>query len=300
MLIGVTGASGFLGSALVSELELRGHRVLRFVRHKPGEYESQWDATTGTIDIDAVNKLDAVVHLAGENLGAKRWNGRQKARIRQSRIISTEFLSDALAQHPTSITFISASAMGYYGDGGETELTEQSPPGQDFLSRLCVDWELATRSAKVAGARVVNLRSGIVLDPHGGLLKRLVLPFKLGLGGRFGNGQQWMSWITRADWVSAVIAILENDGYVGPINMVTPHPVRNREFTKALGAALHRPTILPTPKFPLKLRYGGELVHALMLAGQRVKPAVLEKSGFEYSDPELHEALDRMFRRPRR
>jgi uncharacterized protein (TIGR01777 family) len=232
------------------------------------------------------------VHLAGEGIGEKRWSDEQKRRILESRTRGTELLVGALAtreQKPKVL--VSASAIGYYGNRGDEVLTEVSTPGRDFLAGVCEQWEAATAPASEAGIRVVNVRTGIVLARGGGALGRLLLPFKLGLGGRIGSGHQYMSWISIADEVGAILHAIDNDALHGAMNATGPNPVTNAEFTATLGHVLHRPTLLPTPLAPLKVVYGGELVESLLLFSQRVEPAKLRATGYEFRHPSLEAAL---------
>src|SRR5437016_9525724 len=266
----MSGASGLVGSALVPFLESRGYRVTRLVRHKPrNESELQWNPTR-TIPTQLVSGFDAVIHLSGENI-AGRWTEQKKCRIRESRVFSTEFLAQALAKAdlPPS-TFICASAIGYYGNRGGEILTEDSPPGEGFFPEVCREWEAAGEPVSDAGIRVVNLRTGIVLSCEGGALKQILLPFRLGLGGRIGDGYQWWSWIHIADLVSAVHHILQNDSLRGAVNMTAPNPVTNAEFTSALSEALKRSAHLPVPAFALRLLFGDLADEWLLDSARRV------------------------------
>lgn len=292
MKILVTGSSGLIGSALVRHLTAGGHYVVRLVRRNPDRSRGDltWDPTTGRVERAGLEKLDAVVHLAGESIVGL-WTEAKKKRIHQSRVQATEFLMEALAgltHRPRVI--VSASAIGYYGNRGEQWVNERSGPGMGFLPTLCQEWEKATELASNAGIRVVNLRIGIVLSPAGGALKAMLPAFRLGLGGRLGNGRQYMSWIELGDLVSAIQFCIENDAVEGPVNGVAPEPVTNREFTRALGAALNRPTLFPVPGFLLKLLPGG-FAREGVLASQRVEPAALRKAGFEFAHPTLPDAL---------
>jgi uncharacterized protein (TIGR01777 family) len=289
----VTGSHGFIGSALIPKLRADGARVLRLVRGEPeGADDVRWDPVAGTIDAAGLEGVDAVVHLAGAGIGDKKWTPERKQVIRESRTKSTDLLARTLAglARPPAV-LVSGSGVGYYGNRGDAELTEQAPPGDDFPAKLCVDWEAATAPAGEAGIRVATIRTGIVLAAHGGALHRMLLPYKLGLGGRIGSGAQYMSWITLDDHVDAVRHLLATETISGPVNLTAPNPASNAEFTHALGGALHRPTVLPTPLFPLKALYGGELVQHLLVEGQRVVPRVLETSGFDFTYPEIDAAL---------
>jgi len=252
MKILVSGSSGLVGSALARRcqepLPARHFDVIRLVRREPnpGGEEIRWDPQAGQIAAEALEGLDAVVHLAGDNIAAGRWTAAKKARIYSSRVEGTGLLAQTLARlaRPPKV-LVSASAVGYYGDRGEEELDESSRPGPGFLAGVCRDWEAATEPASHAGIRVVVVRLGVVLAREGGALARLVGLFRLGLGGRLGNGRQYLSWITLGDVVEAILFLVANDSLRGPVNLVAPQPVTNREFTQALGRALHRPTILP-------------------------------------------------------
>jgi uncharacterized protein len=292
--VAISGASGLLGSALAASLQADGHQVLRFVRRGvTGADQIGWDPDAGRIDAPALERLDAVVHLAGEGIGEHRWTTEQKRRIRDSRIKGTAVLAGAVAsrEHRPGV-FVSASAIGYYGDRGDEMLDEDSGPGDGFLAEVCRDWEAETRPAVDAGVRTVNVRTGIVLARNGGALQRMLLPFRLGLGGKQGSGRQWMSWITLDDEIAALRAAIEDPRLSGPVDLTSPNPVTNADFAHALGRVLRRPTVLPTPMLPLKLRYGGELVDSLLLAGQRVRPARLEAIAFPFRYPVLQPALE--------
>ena len=287
----VTGSSGLVGTELVATLRARGDRVVRLVRSSTSEPDTaSWDPERGALEPAVFDGVDAVVHLAGENIGTKKWTPDQKQRLVESRTRGTGLLSGTLAGLDSKPRrMVSASAVGIYGDRGDEVLTEQSQMGGGFMAEVCQEWEAATRPAEDAGIAVARIRSGVILSPRDGLLKRLLLPFKLGLGGRTGSGKQYMSWIALPDEVTAIVHLLDND-LVGPVNLTTPHPITNSEFTKTLARVLHRPAVLPTPLFPLKLVYGAELVEQLMLNGQRVIPARLDP-GFGFRHPELEGAL---------
>ncbi len=291
----VTGSSGLVGSALVSFLEAAGHRLTRLVRSQPRPVpprrdEVFWDPDAGRLDSSALEGLDAVVHLAGENI-AGRWTARKKARIRESRINGTCLLAESLAglTHPPAV-LVAASAMGYYGDRGDTVLIEESSPGEGFLAGVCRDWEAAAKPAAQKGIRVVHLRIGLVLSRAGGALARMLPPFKLCLGGRIGNGRQYMSWIAIDDLVQVIAHALTAQVLAGPVNAVAPNPVTNLEFTRTLGRVLHRPTIFPMPAFAARLAFG-EMGQELLLASQRVEPARLIASGYSFRFPVLGGAL---------
>jgi uncharacterized protein (TIGR01777 family) len=295
----VSGSSGLIGTALGRTLTRAGHRVLRLRRNANTEgADVGWDPDLGLIDAPALEGLDAVVHLAGEGIGEKRWTDEQKRKILESRTRGTSLLAGAIASRERKPNvFVSASAIGYYGNRGDELLTEQSAPGDDFLADVCRQWEAATAPAVDAGVRTVNLRTGIVLSTDGGALARMVLPFRLGLGGRVGPGTQYMSWVSIDDEVGAIVHALEHESVRGPMNATAPGPVTNADFTHTLGNVLHRPTVLPTPLAPLKLRYGPELVTSLLLFSQRVQPTVLTSTGYQFAHPTLDVALRAVLRR---
>jgi uncharacterized protein (TIGR01777 family) len=287
--IAVTGASGFLGRELVQVLRAAGHRVRPMVR--PGGVADdaiQWDPERGRIDQSALLGVDAVVHLAGENVAAARWSEAQKARIRDSRVRGTSLLASALsslARRPA--VWVSASAVGIYGgDRGAELIDEHSAVGHDFLADVGVAWESAARPALAAGIRVVHPRFGVVLDPSGGALQKLLPVFRLGLGGKLGSGEQYMSWISRADTVRALLHILDRPELSGPVNVSAPEPVSNAEFTRILAGQLHRPGVLAVPAFAARLALG-EMADAALLGGQRAIPKRLLESGFAFE----HETL---------
>jgi uncharacterized protein (TIGR01777 family) len=292
----VTGASGLIGSALVPFLTTGGHHVTRLVRStpRPNTAEVAWEPTTGHIAAAGLAGLDAVVHLAGENIASGRWTAEKKARIRDSRVHGTRRLCEALAQldMPPRV-LVTASAIGYYGDRGTEVLHEDSPPGDDFLAQVCRDWEAATAPAVQRGIRVVMLRFGIVLSPAGGALAKILGPFKLGAGGVIGTGQQYMSWIALDDVIGAIYHALHTTELQGPVNAVAPHPVTNHDFTATLGRVLRRPTLLPLPAFVARLAFG-EMADALLLASTRVMPTRLQATGYEFHDPELAGALQHL------
>jgi uncharacterized protein (TIGR01777 family) len=290
--VAISGASGFIGSALVTRLGAEGHRVLRLVRRpSAGTDEIAWDPEGGQVDSAKLEGLDAVVHLAGESIAGGRWNAERKQRIRQSRVQGTSLLAGALARLSAKPrVLVSGSAMGVYGDRGDEVLVETSPPGTGFLADVGQAWEAAADPARLAGIRVVHPRFGMVLHPSGGGLERMLPPFRMGLGGQLGNGQQWMSWSTRDDAVSIIRAAILDEALSGPVNASSPNPVRNAEFTRLLGAALHRPAIAAVPAFALELMFG-ELAKEALLASQRMMPARLQELGFTFADPDLEPAL---------
>ncbi len=292
----VSGASGLVGGGLLPLLTAGGHGVVRLVRREtPGGMASvPWDPEAGKLDAAALEGFDAVVHLAGENIAAGRWTARQKARIRESRTQGTDLLCRTLAPltHKPAV-LVSASAIGLYGDRGDEELCESSPPGRGFLPEVCREWEAATAAASQAGIRVVHARLGAVLSAQGGALPKMLLPFRLGLGGRLGHGRQWLSWITLDDVARAIVHAIQSEGLCGPVNMVAPNPVTNRQFARTAGRVLRRPAILPAPAFALRLAVG-QIADAVLLASAKVLPRRLAESGFQFGDPELEPALRRM------
>ncbi len=287
----ISGASGLIGSALAAALRQTGHRPIPLVRHPPKGDEIAWDPSAGTIDSAALEGVDGVVHLAGAGINDHRWNDEYKKVLHDSRTGPTRLLASTIAglTKPPAV-LVSGSAIGYYGDRGTEELTEGSPPGDDFFAHLCLDWEASTAAAEQAGVRVVHIRSGMVLSTKGGALKKQIPLFKFGLGGHFGSGKQWQSWISIDDQVGAIIHLLTAD-VRGPVNLTSPRPVTNREFTQTLARTLHRPAFFPIPTFAPKIVLGGELVESLLLVSQRVLPGRLEASGFAFAYPELDAAL---------
>ncbi|MFN9271082.1 MAG: TIGR01777 family oxidoreductase [Planctomycetaceae bacterium] len=294
MRILVSGSTGLVGSALIPSLVGQGHEVIRLVRAKSGSPSKEmatWDPDTGKIDLSGVTPIDAVVHLAGESIASGRWNAAKKVRIRDSRVLGTQTLVQALRalSQPPSV-FVGASAIGYYGDRDAETLTEQSSLGTSFLADVVRDWERASQPLSLAGTRTVLLRFGVILSKQGGALQKMLTPFKLGAGGILGSGNQYMSCISLRDVVRAVEFSLTNPAASGPLNTVCPQPVTNREFTKTLGKVLGRPTIFPMPAFAARLAFG-EMADALLLSSSRVGPEGLTKAGFEFLDPTLEASL---------
>ena len=294
MRVAITGSTGLVGSEVVSVLSAAGHEAVRLVRRAPapGEKAVRWNPAQGEVDVAGLEGFDAVIHLAGENVGSGRWTAARKTAIRDSRVNGTRLLCDALAglARPPK-TLVCASAIGYYGDRGEELLTEESSPGTGFLAEVSREWEAASGSAARKGIRVVILRIGVVLSSNGGALSRMLPLFRAGLGGVIGGGSQYLSWVALDDLPFIILHSLQCADLVGPVNAVTPHPVTNREFTKALGNALSRPTPLPVPAFALRLAVGREMADALLLASARVLPRRLETTGYRFRFPELGEAL---------
>ncbi len=300
MRIAVTGSTGLIGSALVPFLAAGGHRVFRLVRGiAPGADCIRWDPAQGVRDAALLEGLDGVVHLAGENIAGGRWTAARKAGIRRSRVEGTRRLCEALARvaRPPKV-LVCASAIGYYGDRGDQMLSEDAPPGNDFLAQVCREWEAAAAAAAKAGIRVVNLRFGIVLSAAGGALQKMLLPFKLGAGGRIGSGRQYWSWIALDDAVGAIHHALVTEPLAGPVNAVVPVPVTNAEFTRILGRVLRRPAIAPLPAFAARLLLG-EMADALLLASARVVPARLQDTGYTFRHADLESALRHLLGRPR-
>jgi uncharacterized protein (TIGR01777 family) len=292
MKILITGASGLIGQALTKQLNASGHTTVAAVRREPRRNdEVQWNPATGEISPSAFDGVDAVVHLAGAGIGDKRWTDSYKMEILQSRTLGTALLADTMASLATKPSvFLSGSAIGIYGQRDDTELGEDATIGTGFLADVCRDWEAASASASAAGIRTVLLRTGIVLSPKGGALKKQLPLFKLGLGGKFGNGKQWQSWISITDEVNAIIHLLTSN-LSGAVNLTAPNAVTNAEFTRVLAGVVSRPAILPIPSFGPKLLLGGELANALLFTGQRVVPNALVADGFKFAHPTLDVAL---------
>ena len=292
MKILIGGSHGLVGTALIKSLEAQGHEIFRLVRHAPtSKTEVEWSPDRYSIALARIEGFDAVVNLAGESIAEGRWTDEKKRRIRESRVKGTKLLGDALANLTVPPkTFVCASAIGYYGNRGDELLTETSGPGDDFLAKVCAEWEEATALATEKGVRVVNARFGVILDINGGALKKMLPPFRMGVGGRIGSGKQWMSWIALDDVIGGIKFALANESVRGPVNLVSPNPVTNAEFTKTLGKVLSRPTIFPIPGFAIKLMFG-EMGEALLLGGQRVAPVRLVGGGFEFRYPQLQAAL---------
>jgi uncharacterized protein (TIGR01777 family) len=292
MHVAITGASGLIGSSLKAFLTTGGHRVTSLVRRQPAsDQEAQWDPASGLVDVDALHDVDAVIHLAGDNIAQGRWTQAKKQRIRDSRIAATNNLVSSfskLSKPPQ--TFICASAIGYYGDRGSETLDENTAAGQGFLAEVVKDWEESAMSAESIGCRVVLARLGVVLSPTGGALKKMLTPFKMGAGGRIGSGDQMMSWVSLNDAVGAIHHALMNDAVQGPLNIVSPNAVTNKAFTKALASTLRRPAIFPMPAFAAKLVFG-EMAEELLLTSTHVTPTKLAVTGYDFRDPELSEGL---------
>ena len=297
MKILVAGSSGLIGTALCSRLEREGHEVVRLVRRAPAQGELRWDPEAGELEQEALEGIDGVVHLGGRSIVAERWTASVKAQLRQSRVQTTQLLAARLARlaAPPRV-LVCASAVGIYGHRRDEELDEESDTGGGFLAELGRAWEGASAVASEAGIRVVQARLGIVLSRRGGALAKMLLPFRLGIGGKIGDGRQYVSWISLEDAVAALIYAVENDALRGPVNLTAPQPVTNAELTRTLGRVLRRPTLLPLPAFAAKLVLG-ELAEEGLLASQRVRPKRLLEAGFEFAYPELEGALRRALAR---
>jgi uncharacterized protein (TIGR01777 family) len=299
MKILIGGSHGLVGTALIKSLETEGHEIFRLVRHAPtSKTEVEWSPDRYSIALARIEGFDAVVNLAGESIAEGRWTDDKKRRIRESRVKGTKLLGDALANlavPPKAL--VCASAIGYYGNRGDELLTETSAPGDDFLAKVCAEWEDATALATEKGIRVVNARFGVILDTNGGALKKMLPPFRMGVGGKIGSGKQWMSWIALDDVVGGIQFALANDSIKGPVNFVAPVPVTNAEFTKTLGKVLSRPTVLPIPAFAIKLLFG-EMGEALLLGSQRVAPERLAAAGYKFGYPQLEQALVHILEKP--
>jgi hypothetical protein len=294
MKVAVSGASGLVGHRLLSTLQEAGHEVIKILRSSASARSQDiiWNQTADSATLNQLEGVDAVIHLAGESIASGRWNDAKKAAIRSSRVEPTRALSEKLAELKNGPkTFLCASAIGFYGDRGAQELNESAPVGKDFLSGVCKEWETATATASEAGIRVVNLRTGVVLSKDGGALKAMLPPFLMGAGGNMGDGVQYMSWIDIDDEARAIYHCLITESLSGPVNLVAPNPVSNAQFTKALGAAIKRPTIFPMPAFAARLLLG-EMADALILSSTRVQCDKLQKSGFQFLYPSISDSLN--------
>ncbi len=297
MKILASGMSGTIGQALLPALASDTHTIVRL---KTGVARSQneiaWDPRK-PLNPELIGGFDAVIHLAGENIFG-RWSQAKKARIRDSRVKGTQHVCEALAHNESKPgILIAGSAIGYYGNRGDETLTEESALGTGFLAETCREWEAATQPAVQAGWRVIHLRTGVVLSTQEGALKKMLLPFRLGLGGKIGSGRQWLSWISIADTVAAILHCLKTESLRGPVNMAAPNPVTNVEFSQTLGKVLHRPAFAAVPAFATKLLFGPEMAEETVLTSQRVLPRRLLESGFQFQQPELNEALKNLLQR---
>jgi len=296
MKILIVGSSGLVGMALVKVLRNIGYEVVRLVRSRSGSDSVVWNPLTGEINTDEIKGVDAVINLAGESISNGRWTPSKKKKIWDSRVLGTQNLCRVLSSldSPPKV-LINASAIGYYGDTGDTKVVEDSVSGNTFLSAVCQEWENATNSIEEKGVRVVKLRIGIVLTPKGGALKKMLVPFKMCVGGKIGTGQQYMSWIALNDLVNIIRFCLEDERACGPINAVAPTAISNGEFTKILGKTLNRPTIFPLPAAVARFLLG-EMADELLLRGTRVVPKKLEDLGFKFTYPDLSEALKELLK----
>jgi len=291
MKIVVSGASGLIGTQLVAKLSSSGHDVVRLVRRSPQSGVIQWNPKSGTLDATALEGTDAVIHLSGAGIGDKRWTDGYRKEILDSRTATTALLANTMASLSRKPSvFLSGSAIGIYGARNDEQLTEVSTHGTGFLAEVCEQWEAAAKPAVDAGIRTVYLRTGIVLSPKGGALKKLLPLFKLGVGGKFGNGKQWQSWISIDDEIGAIEHLLTAN-VSGAVNLTAPNPVTNAEFTKVLASVLKRPAIVPVPTFAPKILLGGELADALLFTGQRVIPAALNASGYMFKHTTIESAF---------
>ncbi len=291
MKVAITGATGLIGTALHSHLTAAGHHVVRIVRHDAERGDIVWSPAERRFPDGALEGVDAVVNLAGAGIADHRWTAEYKRTLLESRTSSTTLIAEAIAGTDGGPrTLLSGSAVGYYGSRGDEDLDERSRPGDDFLAGVVVEWERSTEAAEAAGVRVAHLRTGIVLDAHGGALARQLPLFKFGLGGKMGSGAQWLSWITLDDHVAATTHLLDAD-VEGPVNLTAPHPVTNAEFTESLGEVLHRPTFMPIPSFGPKLVLGSELAESLLFTGQKVFPRVLTEAGHTFAHADIRTAL---------
>ena len=291
MKIVISGASGLIGTQLVTSLKSSGHKVVQLVRRSAAVGQIMWDPKSGKLDPASLEGCDAVIHLSGAGIGDKRWSDAYRKEILDSRTQTTALLATTIAslQRKPSV-FLSGSAIGIYGARGDEQLTETSAHGTGFLADVCEQWEAAAKPAIDAGVRTVFLRTGIVLSPKGGALKKLLPLFRLGVGGKFGNGKQWQSWISMDDEVASIIHLLTAN-VSGAVNLTAPQPVTNAEFTKVLARVVKRPAIVPVPTFAPKILLGGELADALLFTGQRVMPQALAASGYVFKHSTLESAL---------
>ena len=287
--IAISGSSGLIGTALVGHLKSEGHTVQRLVRRTPvAADEVQWDPQTGFVDLAPLAGVDAIIHLAGAGVGDKRWTKKFKSEILNSRLLGTTAIAKAVAELKPTV-FISASAIGWYGESGNRAVVETDRVGDDFLAAVCREWESA---ADLAGdVRTVKIRTGLVLDPTGGALGKMLPLFRLGFGGKLGSGKQWWSWITLHDQIRAIVFALENP-ISGAVNVTSPNPVTNQEFTSALARALHRPALFPAPAIALKIALGG--FSSEVLGSKKVIPHVLQEAGFTWDYPHITEALNQL------
>ena len=293
MKILMSGAHGLVGKALSASLIRDGHEIVRLVRRERlvGQPEIEWHPNQGRIDAEHLEGFDAVVHLAGESIASGRWSEDKKKKIRESRVAGTTLLSETVARlRQPPKTFVCASAIGFYGDRADELLNESSAPGTGFLSEVCIEWEEATEATVAAGIRTIKTRFGIILTADGVALEKMLTPFKLGVGGRVGDGKQWMSWIAIEDVVGGLRYVIDNNSIKGPVNFVAPTPVTNSEFTEVMGEVLSRPTLFPMPAFAARLAFG-EMADALLLSSARVEPKQLVDRGYSFRHSTLKAAL---------
>jgi uncharacterized protein len=289
MRVAVTGSSGLIGTAVCAGLAGAGHDVVRLVRRDPAAVdEAHWDVDAGTVAEADLQDVGAIVHLAGENIG-RRWSDETRRRAWDSRVEGTRLIAETAARLPGRPVLVCASAIGFYGPRGDELLDETSPRGSGFLAELVEAWEAAAEPARSGGLRTAHLRQGLVLSARGGALERMLLPFKLGVGGRVGSGRQWWSWVSLADTVAAYLFALDHP-LEGPVNVTAPGAVTNREFVEALGRALHRPAVFPVPSLAIKTLFG-QMGEEMLLGGQRVVPAKLEAAGFTFGQPDVDSGL---------
>lgn len=293
----ISGSSGLIGSALKTVLSASGHKVYGLIRNAKSDEPFHWNPDKNSIQLDASIALDVVINLAGENIADSRWSQKKKAAIFNSRVKGTRLLAETVAELKNKpALFISGSAIGYYGDTGDNIVDEDSSRGTGFLSDIAVQWEAATQAVEDAGIRTIHMRTGIVLSTKGGVLQKMLLPFKMGLGGIVGNGEQYLSWISIDDMTHIIDTMINDDQLSGRYNLVAPQPVTNRRFTKALGHALHRPTVLPLPAFMVRLLFG-EMGDALLLSSSRVFSTRLASIGYTFIDNTLEQALTRLLQK---
>lgn len=289
----ITGANGLVGTELTSHLTNRAYQIVPLIRpHSKFEGEAaRWEPSKQEIDLDAMKGVETVIHLSGESIASGRWSKAKKQRIRDSRVDVTRFLAESICKlDPKPKTLLCASAVGFYGDRADEELDEHSTPGEGFLPEVCQEWEAAADTARQNGIRVVHLRFGVILSKHGGALKQMLTPFKLGAGGKLGSGKQYMPWVSLNDVVNIIQYCMEHESINGAVNVTAPNPATNYEFTKTLGRVISRPTIIPAPAFGLKLVMG-EMADALLLSSTRAIPKKLLDSGYEFKDEDLYHAL---------
>src|SRR6185503_18854165 len=287
----IAGSSGLIGSALIPSMEEDGAEVSRLVRDSPKAGEIEWHPNQDAIEPDKLEGFAAIINLAGENVAEGRWTDEKKRKIHDSRVHGTHLISEAIARLKAKPqVFLCASATGIYGDRPDETLDEHSESGGGFLAGVCREWEKATEPASQAGVRVVNLRLGPVLAPHGGMMEKMLTPFKMGLGGKIGSGKQYISWVSIDDVVAAMKLALRDESIRGPLNVVSPNPVTNEQFTKALGDVLSRPTVMAMPAFAARLAFG-EMADEMLLTSQKVLPKRLQDAGFKFECPSLENAL---------